>query len=195
MTRTDFRLPVAVAALMRGYPRSWYIAGGWAIDLYLNRRTREHDDIEVATLRGDQQELRSHLADWEFRKALPGGRGLEHWEAGEWLEPPVHEIHARRQVGEPTSLEILLNETEGDVWKYRRNPAVTRDLTDIGITSRHNIPFLRPEIVLLYKAKVPRATDGEDLHNVLESLEPGARSWLRRAVGICHPDHPWLGEL
>lgn len=195
MTRADFRVPEAVAALMKGYTRHWYIAGGWAIDLYLNRRTREHEDIEVAALRKSQKELRSHLAGWEFSKALPGGRGLRRWEEGKWLEPPVHEVHARRETGEPSSLEILLNEAEGDFWRYRRNPAVTRPVADIGVTSQLNIPILRPEIVLLYKAKEPRARDANDLHSVLERLEPDARGWLSRAIGLCHPGHAWLNEL
>ncbi len=180
---------------MRGYLRSWYIAGGWAIDLYLNRKTREHEDIEVAILRQDQRELRSHLAGWQLNKAFPGRKGLRRWEEGEWLEHPVHEVHAFRKGWEPSSLEILLNDAAEDVWRYRRNPAVTRRLADMGGTSQLGIPILRPEIVLLYKAKVPRAKDEDDLHSVLEVLEHDARGWLRDAIGICHPGHPWLSEL
>lgn len=195
MTEADFGVTEAVRSLMQWYNRPWYIAGGWAIDLFLNRRTREHEDVEVATLRDDQRELRTHLTGWQFSKALPGKGGLQTWEEGEWLELPVHEIHARREGGEPSSLEILLNESEGDVWRYRRNPAVTRYLADIGMTSSHGIPFLRPEIVLLYKAKRPRARDEEDFSNVLESLATEARGWLRRAVELCHPGHAWLREL
>ncbi len=195
VTRRDFRMPKAVAAVMEGYARPWYIAGGWAIDLSLGRTTREHEDVEVATLREDQWELRSHLTSWEFRKALPGGKGLELWEAEEWLELPIHEIHARREGGEPSLLEILLNEAEGNIWRYRRNPAVTRELADIGVASVDNIPFLRPEIVLLYKAKAPRTRDEEDFRNVLRSLEPSSCTWLRHAVSLCHPGHAWLREL
>ncbi len=31
----------------------WWIAGGWALDLHLNRITREHDDIDVVILRSE----------------------------------------------------------------------------------------------------------------------------------------------
>src|SRR2546422_11418386 len=63
-----------VARLIRGFPRPWYIAGGWAIVLFLGRETREHDDIDVAILRNDQAELRTHLAAWAFEKVVDGQR-------------------------------------------------------------------------------------------------------------------------
>lgn len=37
----------------------WWIAGGWAIDLFLGRQTREHQDIDVLILRRDHQAVRS----------------------------------------------------------------------------------------------------------------------------------------
>src|SRR3989475_11147798 len=81
-----------VARLMRGFPRPWYIAGGWAIDIFLGRETREHDDIDVAVLRNDQAKLRTHLAAWAFEKVVDGQRLP--WPDGEWLDLPVHEVHA-----------------------------------------------------------------------------------------------------
>src|SRR5436309_9760576 len=61
-----------VARLMRGFPRPWYIAGGWAIDIFLGRETREHDDIDVSVLRNDQAKLRTHLAAWAFEQVVDG---------------------------------------------------------------------------------------------------------------------------
>ena len=33
--------------LLYSLPVPWWIAGGWAIDLYLGRQTRPHEDIDV----------------------------------------------------------------------------------------------------------------------------------------------------
>lgn len=44
----------SVASLMSGFNNSWGIAGGWAIDLFIGKETREHKDIEIAIFRKDQ---------------------------------------------------------------------------------------------------------------------------------------------
>src|SRR3989475_9753807 len=113
-----------VASLMRGFPRPWYIAGGWAIDLFLGRVTREHDDIDIAILREDQRELRTHFAGWAFEKVVEGQR--RPWAEGEWLDPPVHAVQTTSENRPP--IEFLFNESSGATWRFRRNPAITREL-------------------------------------------------------------------
>jgi hypothetical protein len=49
-----FALPLQIAAIMRGFKQSWFVAGGWAIDLFLGKATRSHQDIEIAIFRKDQ---------------------------------------------------------------------------------------------------------------------------------------------
>jgi aminoglycoside-2''-adenylyltransferase len=52
----------------------WWIAGGWAIDLFLGRQTREHEDLDVLMLRRDQQAVRTLLGTWDVQAALPAPR-------------------------------------------------------------------------------------------------------------------------
>lgn len=186
-----------VGALMAGFAPPWYVAGGWGLDLFLGRVTRAHEDVDVATLRADQEALRAHLADWELRKVVAGPDGgvLVPWLEGEWLELPVHEIHARRPQGEPAALEVLLNESEGELWRFRRNLEVGRPLARIGLRAPNGLPFLAPEIALLYKAKGHQAKDDQDFCNVRGALDGERRKWLRQAIATCHPRHPWLVEL
>jgi len=180
-----------VAGLMRGFPHPWYIAGGWAIDLYLGRVTRVHDDIDVAILRKDQFELRRHLIDWVFVKVVDGHRLP--WTDGERLDLPVHEVHATS--GNRARIEFLLNESSGGTWQFRRNLAVTRPLNHIGAQTSTGVPFLAPEIVLLFKAKSPEAKDAHDFDFVLPRLEDEPRRWLKDALETCHPGHPWIARL
>ena len=42
----------------------WWIAGGWAIDVYLGRQTREHADIDVSVLRADHRKLAALLDEF-----------------------------------------------------------------------------------------------------------------------------------
>jgi len=190
---TEFRTVEKVVRLLAGFDRPWFIVGGWAIDLYLGRVTRPHGDVDVGLLRVDQHALRLYLSGWEFRK-VEGGN-LEAWEEGEWLEAPVHELHARGEDGDPRQIEFLLNESSGDVWVFRRNHAVTRPLGEIHLRTPSGTPFLAPEVVLLYKAKNTTATDELDFRNVRASLGEKARNWLRDALEVCHPGHPWTAVL
>jgi len=176
--------------LMRAYPRPWWIAGGWAIDLYLGHQSRPHQDVDIAVLRRDQHVLRRHLQFWHFTKMVNGVSAA--WPDLERLELPLHEIHAENGA---QRLEFLLNEAAGDNWLYRRNSAISAPVKRITRRSANGIPYLGPEVVLLYKAKSPRVRDRADFGNVLPKLEPDAKGWLVNALQICHPAHEWLGDL
>lgn len=181
---------------MADFPKPWYVAGGWAIDLYLGRQTRDHEDIEVALFRRDQAALFDALSAWTFHVAVPGVREpMKPWNRGEQLDAPIHEIHGTRDRGSPTALELLLNEAEGERWMFRRQPAVTRPIPLISLETPDGIPVLGPEIVLLFKAKAPRARDEVDFRNVQDTLDGERREWLRGALEQVHPGHPWLSAI
>jgi hypothetical protein len=76
---------------MRRFEPEWFIAGGWAIDLFLGKETRRHEDIEIALFRRDQAALQDYLAGWLLQKV--GNGALAVWKRGERLELPVFEIH------------------------------------------------------------------------------------------------------
>lgn len=181
------------AALMRNFRAPWCIAGGWALDLFLGQVTRSHADVDIAIFREDQMSLRAHFGNWQFRKVADGV--LCDWPRGDWLLPPVHEVHARPAVGTLDSLEFLLNEREGDQWVFRRNPKVTCPVQQVMLHTGSGLPVLSPPIVLLYKAKNPTATDELDFMHVVDSLTASQRQWLRAALQVSHPGHAWLKKL
>jgi hypothetical protein len=182
-----------VAAFLADFPRPWFISGGWAIDLFLNRVTRDHEDIDVAIFRRDQRDLRTYLADWTLEKVAE--RRREPWRQGEWLNLPVHEIHARRAGETPGEIEFLLNEAADDHWVFRRDTRVQRPISRATMRTASGIPFLAPVIVLLYKAKDPTAKDEADFERVRPHLGFTRRLWLRGALETSYPGHPWLARL
>jgi hypothetical protein len=177
---------------MRDFDAPWFIAGGWALDLFRGSISRPHADVEIALFREDQHALRRHLAGWEFEKVDGGSRSR--WSVDEWLAVPIHELHGSAGPGS-WQLEFLLNERAGSQWVYRRNGAVRYPAREVGLRSADGIPFLRPEIVLLYKAKARRPIDEQDFQVVRRALGATERAWLREALEVCHPDHDWLGML
>jgi hypothetical protein len=181
-----------VASLMNGFDAPWGIAGGWAIDLFLGRESRPHSDIDVAVLRDDQRQLRSHLSDGHAEKVI--AHRLSEWAAHEWLAPPVHEVHITWPDG--FHLEFLLNEQDraAGEWVFRRDERIRRSMAAAFVKGAH-VPYLAPELVLLYKSKAPSSKDHADLEAVLPHLEAERRSWLGEALAITAPGHQWTAIL
>src|SRR6266542_5304713 len=106
---------LSAARGMRDFGGQWWIAGGWAIDLWLGEVTREHGDVEISVWREDQLALREHWAGWEWLTPVEdefvGGDGKK-------LEMPAHQLMARKGARE---VEFFLNEREGDEWVSRRD--------------------------------------------------------------------------
>jgi len=187
------RLLLKVSTIMKGFEPYWFIAGGWAIDLYLGKTTRSHDDIEIAVFRRDQTALHEQFKGWRLQKVVNGEPSR--WLEGEMLEPPVHELYCLNETARIQQLEILLNESNGSVWVYRRNAQVTKAIADCYLTSEMGVKFLCPEIVLLYKSKNPRARDEQDFRAVVQELDMERKLWLKGAIAACNAGHHWLSRL
>jgi len=177
----------------------WWIAGGWAIDLFLGRQTREHEDLDVLILRQDQQAVRTLLGTWDVQAALPPPRDdawpFRPWHLAEVLDETIHDIWCRPNATQPWTIQLMLAETHGERWLFRRLPAISRSVATLGDTTPEGIPYLAPEIQLLYKAKGLRPQDAADLMQTLPVLHRERRSWLRDSLTQVHPHHPWLDHL
>jgi hypothetical protein len=72
-------------------------------------------------------------------------------------------------------------------------------MSRVGLLSDEGIPFLAPELVLLYKSKSTsgkkRSKDKADFEEVYIRLEPERRIWLRWALLSVDPSHPWIELL
>lgn len=191
--------PHEVAELFSTLNAPWWIAGGWAIDLFLGTRTREHDDIDIQVLRRDQQAIRALLRGWDVQEAHPttpqSAWPFREWELDQPLRAGVHDVWCRASQTAPWSFQLMIADTDGDQWLCRRDPHIHRPLTTIGHQTRDGIPYLVPEIQLLYKAKGLRPKDEADFINALPHLDQQSRRWLAEALAIVHPGHPWLVQL
>jgi hypothetical protein len=186
--------PEEAASLLGALAAPWWVAGGFAIDLHLERTTRAHGDLDIAVLRDAQPQLRACLEGWDIQVAYDGQ--LTPWQDGDWLTPPRHQFWARPSPDAPWALEFLLEDHHGDAWVYRRDAAVTMPLDRFGRTSPEGIPYVCPEVALLYKAKgfdVPR--NAADFDVATPSLDADARAWLRDALERTHAGHPWIARL
>lgn len=192
----DFTEPQKVAHLLGDGRCSWGVAGGWALDLFLDRVTREHQDIEVAIFREDQLILREYLRSrgWSFEYVRNGK--LFPWPIGERLVLPVHEIWCQIADGPLRRLEVLLNERKADAFVFRRDSRIGAPIDRTFIRSNSGIPVLAPEIVLLYKSKrSAEPKEQMDFSNTLDALDTERRQWLLESIVVADPEHAWLAAL
>lgn len=179
-------------------PVPWYVAGGWAIDLFVDRVTRDHQDVDLVIARDDQRAAFEHLSDRTWSKIVPHPEGLtgrgtiEAWD-GEPLSLPTHQILADSEDG--FRIEFLLSEIDRGLWRSRRNPEVTMPLETMGRTTIDGIRYVTPEIVLLYKAKHLRHWDEADFATALPEMTLAQRHWPFHALEAQHPGHPWTARL
>lgn len=185
--------PVEVRRMMAGYDRPWWIAGGWALDMFLGRKTRDHADVDVALLRSDQLEAQAHLRDWELYLASDGR--LTPWVAGEPAPPDTGDVWCRPPGGSAWAFQLMLDPGTPERWASKRSPLIGLPMDVAVRRTGDGLPYLAPEAQLLMKAKGLRPKDEADFDVVLPALDEGQRTWLREALTRAHPDHPWLGRL
>ena len=191
-----------VAENLGGLRAPFYFAGGWAIDLHLGRVTRDHHDIDALVMRRDHLLLHKVLKQFSLKKIIPHPDGMPpnrgtivEWPAGERLELPVHQLNAYRAGESEPAFQVMLAESSNGDWIFRRNPNVRMPISKMGFHPLWGLPYLAPEIVLLFKAKHLEPRDRVDFDHAIPALSADARQWLRDAIEKTHPGHEWLKVL
>lgn len=190
--RWDPWTPSVVAALLARTPVHWYVAGGWAIDLFLGSLTRAHTDLEIAVPRTDFH----HLADafpgyaWD---AVGDGRAWPYPAVAD--DPDIHQTWLRDLTTGAYHLDVFREPHDGPTWICRRDPSITLPYTEVIHHTGSGIPYSAPEITLLFKAKANRVKDATDFTRCLPLLSPVSRDRLRTWLDRVHPGHPWLTSL
>ncbi|ABW14995.1 hypothetical protein Franean1_5644 [Parafrankia sp. EAN1pec] len=193
MTRADSPLghwePASLtetASIFAAFPAPWWIAGGYAIELAVGHQFRGHSDIDVAVLRRDQLAVQRVLAGWEWWAADPPGT-LRRWEPGETLPSGIHDIWCRQTPDGPWRIQVMLEEAAGTDWVSRRDPRIRRPVSALGNAGPTGIPYIAPEVQLLYKSQASRPKDETDFAAVLPLLATDRRRWLSDALAATHP--------
>ena len=185
--------PVArVADLMSTFGPMWCLCGGWAVDAWLGRQTRDHHDVDIAVFEDDLGAVFDHFAGHQLiahDSVAPDSTEL--WD-GRRLYPPVH-IHARLEDG--SNLDLYPNERAGLNWVLSDEPRIAMELRRCTEDSAWGLPTLSPDVILFYKATETRPQDETDFRALLPHLAEEQLSWLRESIALLHPDHPWLAQL
>jgi hypothetical protein len=180
--------PAEAARRLAGVDLPWAVIAGWSLDLFRGRQTREHGDLEIGLPANGFPALREAFAGLEVY-AIVDGRAVPATEAA---LAESHQTWVRDPVAGLWRLDVHREPWDGDTWICRRDPRIRRAGSDVIAHTADGIPYQQPEIALLFKAKHVREKDQSDFENTLPLLSADARAWLREALELVHPDHPWI---
>lgn len=181
------------ARWLSGVSAPWWVAGGWALDLYAGTQSRRHGDLDIGVLRRDVSQVLAALPSWEFFEAH--NRRLTRLRTGTLPGLEVNSLWCRPADTTLWAMELMLDASDGDRWVFRRQPDIQRPLSSVIRRSHEGIPYLAPEIQLLYKARSRRAKDQADFDHIAPRMDSDARAWLRHTLRRTDPEHEWLPSL
>lgn len=184
--------PAEVAARLAGVSAPWYVAAGWALDLFRGARSRPHGDIEIGVPASRFPEVRERFPD--LAADAVGDRRIWRSATPEALAA-THQTWLRDRQTDLYRLDVFREPHDGPTWVCRRDPTIRLPYQDIIRPNAEGIPYLIPELVLLFKAKAVRPKDQADFEGVLPLLDGKQRQRLRSLLTRVHPGHSWLTEL
>lgn len=186
--------PAELARELAGFPRPWWVVGGWAIEAATGFR-REHEDTDISILACDVPALLTQVAGrWHVWNNVGG---VLHPLGDRWttVDEPDSQLWLRANAAAPWIVDIPLTPDRDGMWTNKRLPDHVAPVESVTWVGADGIRYLRPEIVLAYKARLRRPKDDPDFQATLPVLSAEQRGWLRRALTQIVPDHPWLGRL
>jgi len=189
-------MPLArVRTLMDGFPRPWWVVGGWSIDAFVGRR-REHSDVDMSIFSSDVPALREHLRDRYHVWNLAGGDMRPLTDAHPEIIAPVSQVWIREHGDGPWLVDIPLTADEDGMWTNKFLRTHRLPLDDATWVADDGIRYMRPEITVFFKARTRRTKDERDFALVLPALDGPRRAWLRSAITEAYgDDHPWLSRI
>jgi hypothetical protein len=188
----DAWTPQEVARRLAGVDAPWAVSAGWAIDLFLGGR-REHDDLEIAVPADRFDEIATALEELEFH-VVTRGVAAPLAEAGDLMKT-VHQTWGLDRAANAWRIDVFREPHAGDDWLARRDESIRLPYDELIEHTPDGIPYERPEVVLLFKAKHARPKDEADLAAVLPQLSGERRQLLAGWIERVHPGHFWLPDL
>ena len=167
------RLITEADALLKKGGFAYAFCGGYAIELFLDRRVRTHGDIDVSAYWPDRDTIILYMQSlgWEVYEMCGGGVAHRITDVKDQLrvkrnifcfkegcgsvrlsprgkEGMVDLCFNHSEQTELDFIEFLFNNRSADSFLYARNEEITLPLTK-AIMTRRGIPYLAPELVLL----------------------------------------------
>ncbi len=173
--------------LFEGAPFRWWLTGGLALEQFARASWRGHDDIDIGICREDAPEVHRWLAERRQHLWIAADGKLAPWNGRELREESYEDnVWMKSSPNGPWVLDIQVGDGNEATWTYRRDKSVERQWTSVVLVT-DQVPYLAPEIQLLFKSKSPRPKDCEDARRVIPLLDGVQCAWLKTHLPSAHP--------
>jgi hypothetical protein len=110
------------------------------------------------------------------------------------LDPLIgqNNIWMRFNPDSPWVIDLTIGGGNPEQWIYRRDPNIGRNWNDAVLFTSDDVPYLAPDLQLLFKSKDPRPKDDLDARIVVPLLNAEQHRFLRENLD---PGHSWLTLL
>ena len=184
--------PNDVARRLSGTATPWYVAAGWAIDLFRGTQTRAHGDIEIAIPAASFPQVRSRFPGYVF-DAVSSGRIWEN--ATPDVLAATHQTWLRDAATGNYLLDVFREPHDGDTWICRRNETIRLPYATSSATPGTASRTWRPSWSCCSRPSTPGRKDQADFDATVPHLTPAQRETLAGLLARTHPGHPWLADL
>lgn len=193
-------------------PATWAVCGGFALDLYLNKNIRRHGDIDICVLEPDRVKVCEYMwgNGWDVYEFRGQGyvRPLDNTMRGEprrnimcvkrdcelvrFYDSDVPELkyHEFIHTGitQLNYIEFLFNECNCNSFIFDERRGITREMSK-AILSNRGIPYLSPELALLYKASKPDdIRNKRDFDMVYPRMTGEQKRWFSASMDMLYPN-------
>jgi len=210
------QLLLKTSILMSKVNIPWAICGGFALDLFLERDIRKHSDIDICVFEKDREKIFQYMLQnnwdvYEFRgqgklrlldtasiseeghnlMCIRGKCELVNFYPCDEKSFLYHEfIHTG--IKEFNYLEFLFNTSDEDYLVFDKSRGIKRELAK-AILFKVGIPFLAPEIVLLYKSSKSDNTEYDyDFRQTYPYMDDEQKKWFSQNIDVIYPNgHSW----
>ena len=215
---SSFALIDSLVSFLAPLSVEWFVSGGWAIDIHLNRVSRERCDLDISVPFSDRLKcIEFFLGEgWRIEGKLGGGFKTLHrvsdyhddihyfWSfpagvdfVSEYVDDDGNRriAYNRDSQNELDYIEVFFDVIQDGRFVFRRDPRVKRH-RDRAILERDNVRYLAPEVVLLFKSNSLSEKNLLDFDAVIDSLDGDALLWFKEALSLVYEEsHPWLKQL
>lgn len=193
------------------------VCGGHAIDLFLSEKTRPHKDLDVIVYWDDRNKIIQYMLNRGWIIYEPCGtaylhkinditdqkciknniwcvtRNNRHYKFTEYEKDLYTVDFDNSEQIYLNYIEFLFNTRKDDDFLYARNNDIKMNLSN-AILKLNNIPYLAPEIILLYKSTAADNSDYQlDFNNASKRMNKNQLAWLKKSLSIMFPNgHKWL---
>lgn len=184
--RTDFNnwqlLSIeSLKQIMQDADYDWYLAGGIALDEFLGRKTRDHEDTDILVNFNYLERILDFFKNYKVYTARNGSLSL----SALINIKSTDSLWIANDENESFIIQILFFEEEAGHWVYKRDNTIRKRIEEIYFV-KSDMKIIQPEIQLLYKmdSSDVREKDLYDYHNVYPVLEERQKAWLDQYVNL-----------